>query len=162
MPIVWCEPYIWKSRSPRSVWVEIFLIGGVFPADSHAPHGACELKFLFSYRRGVFPVTLPTERVSWNFLLFFPLFLLVLSRSPRSVWVEIIFLLVDSQPTFVTLPTERVSWNLCKNWKWLEISSHAPHGACELKFPPLFLSLLIFLSRSPRSVWVEILTVFCL
>ena len=99
----------------------------------HAPHGACELKFLFSYRRGVFPVTLPTERVSWNFLLFFPLFLLVLSRSPRSVWVEIIFLLVDSQPTFVTLPTERVSWNLCKNWKWLEISSHAPHGACELK-----------------------------
>ena len=78
-------------------------------------------------------VTLPTERVSWNAASII-LFLCSPSRSPRSVWVEILQVVLYSDIEVVTLPTERVSWNLYG-------SQTLPH---------------FFLSRSPRSVWVEI------
>ena len=106
-----------SSRSPRSVWVEIPI--KILPTVSctrHAPHGACELKFFLTvfFVYSLY-VTLPTERVSWNFF------------SSGGII-----------PPDVTLPTERVSWNR----------------------PIYYLNHLYFLSRSPRSVWVEIL-LFC-
>ena len=146
------------SRSPRSVWVEICYVFVKKKLHfSHAPHGACELKFFIVFSVvfvGV--VTLPTERVSWNEnvkrikavklghaphgaceLKFWPFFvysLYTVSRSPRSVWVEIsavVFVIVDF---FVTLPTERVSWNFDRFLFIVCIQCHAPHGACELKW----------------------------
>ena len=92
--------------------------GPVCVCKSHAPHGACELKWIdISSNTFLWRVTLPTERVSWNF---------------RFQWICLIL--------NVTLPTERVSWN-CQTvnlfLQWL--FGHAPHGACELKY---FLSLL--------------------
>ena len=103
--------------------------------ESHAPHGACELKS---------PMTHWQADKSK-------------SRSPRSVWVEIVifkmpkYLLYRHAPhgacelksctialhTFyciVTLPTERVSWNLHCSGRHRTVSGHAPHGACELKY----------------------------
>ena len=100
----------------------------------HAPHGACELKSvyvvsivsMYSSRspRSVWVemqlsklchilayVTLPTERVSWN----------------RSAGAKVCV-------AYVTLPTERVSWNGRQDYHWQHEPSHAPHGACELKF----------------------------
>ena len=81
------------------------------------------------------PVTLPTERVSWNQSKYAFLKVEVLSRSPRSVWVEIL----------------RKWRNVSVNW------CHAPHGACELKSFTALRTLTVMMSRSPRSVWVEIL-----
>ena len=56
----------------------------------------------------------------------------------------------------VTLPTERVSWNSypvrCSSIN----PSHAPHGACELKLLFYTNRMSCGVSRSPRSVWVEI------
>ena len=79
----------------------------------HAPHGACELKLVPVVMVLVrIVVTLPTERVSWNFDVYINIFKFTKSRSPRSVWVEICYVFVK---------------------KKLQLS-HAPHGACELKF----------------------------
>ena len=125
------------SRSPRSVWVEIYIGGKIRRyCFCHAPHGACELKYTMTSALLYFWfVTLPTERVSWNRRNMLECHYNHTSRSPRSVWVEISY-----QADFS-------AWYI----------GHAPHGACELKFliggtkPP------ILLSRSPRSVWVEIL-----
>ena len=124
-----------KSRSPRSVWVEMgnnrrwckkqavtlptervswnwYYKFPIVRHCCHAPHGACELKF--SYRRkksaDIF-VTLPTERVSWNLYTTTGLSVVLSSRSPRSVWVEIHFYVPPKILKSVTLPTERVSWN---------------------------------------------------
>ena len=79
-------------------------------------------------------VTLPTERVSWNWYNSDIVLFCSVSRSPRSVWVEIFILRYAKIQNRVTLPTERVSWNL--------------HGAVSL--------FRLLRSRSPRSVWVEI------
>ena len=81
-------------------------------------------------------VTLPTERVSWNF------------RLPSKYHLE-----------FVTLPTERVSWNWLFQFRYRNIFCHAPHGACELKSSSKIAPRPVISSRSPRSVWVEISTV---
>ena len=101
-----------------------------------------------------------------------------MSRSPRSVWVEIDNEITQRGSILVTLPTERVSWNtggivdviyltLSRSPRsvWVEIfndsdrrkkeESHAPHGACELKSTILQSGVQNFVSRSPRSVWVE-------
>ena len=56
-------------------------------------------------------VTLPTERVSWNVSIYILRVFYWLSRSPRSVWVEMIFQNHNLIMVYVTLPTERVSWN---------------------------------------------------
>ena len=106
------------SRSPRSVWVEIRLnVYSLLRFSRHAPHGACELKF--SYRRkksaDIF-VTLPTERVSWNLYTTTGLSVVLSSRSPRSVWVEIFAVFFYCFRCRVTLPTERVSWNFQSPW----------------------------------------------
>ena len=169
-----------KSRSPRSVWVEIFNVSVSICSN--------------------LSVTLPTERVSWNYTKIGFIFANGLSRSPRSVWVEIFEPYMKSYIKYVTLPTERVSWNdseiikrgsilvtlpterVSWNFKllfcyavsgksrsprsvWVEIifssignkivPRHAPHGACELKFVTYLLRKSYKLSRSPRSVWVE-------
>ena len=102
----------------------------------HAPHGACELKYLITFSAVCFCfVTLPTERVSWNLVLpFCYAICCIASRSPRSVWVEI-----DSLYFRI----------------WFDVS-HAPHGACELKLLYSVLQFSFVTSRSPRSVWVEI------
>ena len=123
-------------------------------------------------------VTLPTERVSWNAASII-LFLCSPSRSPRSVWVEILQVVLYSDIEVVTLPTERVSWNLYGSQTlphvflsrsprsvWVEIYTavrrshtsfcHAPQGACELKYFLYEKSTPKGASRSPRSVWVEI------
>ena len=124
-------------------------------------------------------VTLPTERVSWNCTQFLFLRRCHLSRSPRSVWVEITYSCSQRASKSVTLPTERVSWNFifhfcgaicCVTLPTERVSwnvhfkiplffwdGHAPHGACELKciFKPKCDRF--NMSRSPRSVWVEIL-----
>ena len=173
---------------------------------SHAPHGACELKYLnakkFVY---LIPVTLPTERVSWNECQQVVVVLHCVSRSPRSVWVEIAFVVLQMPRNpchaphgacelklsievekyervchaphgacelkcmfrfsfqwycLVTLPTERVSWNpLFHEWR-ISKSGHAPHGACELKFQSYTNHTSCGVSRSPRSVWVEIVMLF--
>ena len=125
--------------------------------ESHAPHGACELKS---------PMTHWQADKSK-------------SRSPRSVWVEIVifkmpkYLLYRHAPhgacelksctialhTFyciVTLPTERVSWNWTVFFRCYRSLGHAPHGACELKLIVSIWGSLVAPSRSPRSVWVEI------
>ena len=173
--------FMWLSRSPRSVWVEIVGREQAFVDYlSHAPHGACELKCSSCVNKyKIYFVTLPTERVSWNVLGEGTSSSHLQSRSPRSVWVEIVFWSIKAVTSghaphgacelkllygiyknitdWVTLPTERVSWNLVvpelhqKNivtlptervsWNWempnlyKKISRHAPHGACELKFP---------------------------
>ena len=78
------------SRSPRSVWVEILFGTDIYLLlQCHAPHGACELKYhQLIHLQYSFYVTLPTERVSWNFSRCFCLCFRWWSRSPRSVWVE--------------------------------------------------------------------------
>ena len=108
-PKIYCQPY--QSRSPRSVWVEIISPAfGTLKLKSRSPRSVwveiCKLSYCFRYN----PVTLPTERVSWN-----------IGNIKRSF------------QDWVTLPTERVSWN--NNHVKFEkiIDSHAPHGACELK-----------------------------
>ena len=101
------------------------------------------------------------------------------SRSPRSVWVEIKNSISGGFSAWVTLPTERESWNIyCLMWTvhlkchaphgacelkyqaeksaWYIVICHAPHGACELKLSIVFIQIFLNLSRSPRSVWVEI------
>ena len=105
---------------------------------SHAPHGACELKFVFLvFSFLLYPVTLPTERVSWNFV-FFPLV----------------------HHYLVTLPTERVSWNAKAEGIINELLSHAPHGACELKLL-IFPTATIFLRYAPHGACELKLCNFC-
>ena len=104
----------------------------------------------------LYNVTLPTERVSWNSAVVFVLFVFGVSRSPRSVWVEIppflLFLLFLS----VTLPTERVSWNFFSiGGVFPPAESRSPRSVW-VEIPFLFLWDGINTSRSPRSVWVEI------
>ena len=79
---------------------------------SHAPHGACELKLLFY-----------TNRMSFG-----------VSRSPRSVWVEIKNNL--EQYLFLTChaPHGACELKYCLSVvKYYYVLCHAPHGACELK-----------------------------
>ena len=148
----------YKSRSPRSVWVEIFnhLFRRLF-LFCHAPHGACELKSCIAFLLCdmLHSVTLPTERVSWNRQFIFSHMVWCESRSPRSVWVEIIIFCFAIFICDVTLPTERVSWNFWRLLVRRYMPCHAPHGACELKFSIRFFSYFSTVSRSPRSVWVE-------
>ena len=125
-----------KSRSPRSVWVEIIFLSymplsfnvtlptervswnyGVYCLcgykGGHAPHGACELKSgIPLLRAALHSVTLPTERVSWNAFMPCNTGEYLKSRSPRSVWVEIFLPTIQKSQFRVTLPTERVSWNV--------------------------------------------------
>ena len=116
------------------MWVEIFN-GLAYAVKSvcHAPHGACELKC----STGTKPVN--------SFL----------SRSPRSVWVEINHANAILTLGYVTLPTERVSWNQCTTLTGCLTPGHAPHGACELKWCWFYAQRFRYTSRSPRSVWVE-------
>ena len=124
-----------RSRSPRSVWVEIqpsILTTVLY--NGHAPHGACELKFFQS-------ATCST---------------IYLSRSPRSVWVEIVHCFSYRLSALVTLPTERVSWNVKFNdGDFVNTLSRSPRSV----WVEIFLSACYNAnteSRSPRSVWVEI------
>ena len=149
--------HLLRSRSPRSVWVEIQTPTCWKPRlSSNAPHGACELKFVtyllrksyklsrsprsvwveiiyIFYSLHLFTVTLPTERVSWNINISSEREVKHMSRSPRSVWVEISKSATICGGTLVTLPTERVSWNFSIAISEKYDFSHAPHGACELK-----------------------------
>ena len=146
---------------------------------SHAPHGACELK-LWGAKGDVKSdlVTLPTERVSWNFALLIVIALMSghaphgacelkfgrkiyycgksKSRSPRSVWVEIVHCFSYRLSALVTLPTERVSWNVKFNdGDFVNTLSRSPRSV----WVEIFLSACYNAnteSRSPRSVWVEI------
>ena len=128
------------------------------PPLGHAPHGACELKL---YDKPNLPFSSP-------------------SRSPRSVWVEMDWR-NNQEEMQVTLPTERVSWNCeyaglitnspchaphgaCELKFYIAFLQcgkygHAPHGACELKLIPITSIAICDKSRSPRSVWVEIVCV---
>ena len=103
-----------------------------------------------------------------------------MSRSPRSVWVEIVFAAACQQYTVCHAPhgacelkcslihecTHRKYGSRSPRSVWVEIIntyiairykiSHAPHGACELKFNHISSAgNNCIKSRSPRSVWVE-------
>ena len=145
------------SRSPRSVWVEICYVFVKKKLHfSHAPHGACELKFVVSVFVAVF----------------------VLSRSPRSVWVEIDISVIRSMRNLVTLPTERVSWNeayYCVDYNccvtlptervsWNSVLTFIllqsvvtlPTERVSWNHSIVLYGFKAVTSRSPRSVWVEI------
>ena len=83
-----------------------------------------------------------------------------MSRSPRSVWVEIIACPNSVIRFFVTLPTERVSWNVKKIIEAVaKIVSRSPRSVwVEMIFDSSGVGSIP--SRSPRSVWVEILLFF--
>ena len=105
-------------------------------------------------------VTLPTERVSWNMDWYRINFIFAVSRSPRSVWVEISFYIGGIIPPIVTLPTERVSWNFRRCfclWCFCVTlpTERVSWNSYRRDKPPD-----ILLSRSPRSVWVEIVNSF--
>ena len=79
-----------------------------------------------------------------------------MSRSPRSVWVEITLALITLDKIIVTLPTERVSWNnICVTVHNKYPESRSPRSVW-VEIPFLFQSVFLVTSRSPRSVWVEI------
>ena len=154
-----------ESRSPRSVWVEIVIFKmPKYLLYRHAPHGACELKSCtIALHTFYCIVTLPTERVSWNWTVFFRCYrslghaphgacelklivsiwgsLVAPSRSPRSVWVEI----TRSRPKILSTSSRS------PRSVWVEIyempvirppeTGHAPHGACELKYGTVYSSL---------------------
>ena len=104
----------------------------------HAPHGACELKFLL-YRRYKTADMSRSPRSVWvEILEWIKTSQNSKSRSPRSVWVEILRQFCICIIINVTLPTERVSWNN------FFINRQQNCTA----------------SRSPRSVWVEICYIF--
>ena len=122
-----------KSRSPRSVWVEIknnleqylFLtchaphgacelkyclsVVKYYYVLCHAPHGACELKLYFLKSIYIFPCHAPHGACE----------LKCYANSKRDLRV------------LVTLPTERVSWNNNSIAIYMQKPGHAPHGACE-------------------------------
>ena len=104
-------------------------------------------------------VTLPTERVSWNIINHHIRVYTYRSRSPRSVWVEILCRNVhcigfeSRSPRSVWVEIDTIVTLYCF------APCHAPHGACELKFSFSDMQKFKIESRSPRSVWVEIYTV---
>ena len=125
-----------KSRSPRSVWVEIKLYRELSKAAiCHAPHGACELKcsvHIFKTERNI-------------------------CHAPHGACeLKFVMYLLRKSYISVTLPTERVSWNFFFLIGGGFSPGHAPHGACELKLDSSLIQFKASPSRSPRSVWVEI------
>ena len=105
--------YSGKSRSPRSVWVEI----------------ARRKK-----NRGLKNVTLPTERVSWNDGIRHRITVTRCHAPHGACELKSPDILFKPFILFVTLPTERVSWNVLCFIDERIYCCHAPHGACELKF----------------------------
>ena len=106
-------------------------------------------------------VTLPTERVSWNCFHLLLQWCHTSSRSPRSVWVEITF------SAYYCCRPCHAPHGACELKLFIFLSSfacpsHAPHGACELKWDKYIINSVNLMSRSPRSVWVEIFLTFVL
>ena len=146
------------SRSPRSVWVEMCVLDVLkISFDSHAPHGACELKSNVDINITGSKRHAPHGACELKSHSFRHFSAFNKSRSPRSVWVEILIVIDWDLGIIVTLPTERVSWNWerVSNEIW-KTESRSPRSVwVEILNSPLIFSKPSS-SRSPRSVWVEI------
>ena len=95
-----------------------------------APHGACELKWLYYTLFSVICQVAPRMgRVSWN-LFIFQCSYLQKGVAPRM---------------------GRVSWNFYLFLNFLLTLGRAPHGACELKCILLKFCLIICISRAPHG-----------
>ena len=175
-------PHFFLSRSPRSVWVEIFFVRKKHPercVTLPTERVSWNTKQVAEYHQLI--VTLLTERVSWNGY-GDETEIVDKSHAPHGA-CELKCMPCGPLivPLYVTLPTERVSWNVDVFIYYSLLDGHAPHGACELKFMkspniirfqrghaphgacelkwPERLTVSQWAgSRSPRSVWVEMVT----
>ena len=123
---------------------------------SHAPHGACGLKFLLVRKIHLVLASCPAWGM-WIEIFFYLLYLLIMQSCPAwGMWIE------------MTGPfRSRRSSRSCPAWgMWIEIasrffqyvceSSHAPHGACGLKLQDAIERTCREMSCPAWGMWIEI------